>query len=96
MASEPDYAALTGEELGALAYAEPPIQPTGLGPTIVALVWVMRIVTTTVVCLRIWARTHYLDAGQKWGVEDYLCVIGYVRRSDPATKDPHISQDFAC
>ncbi|KAK7756742.1 hypothetical protein SLS62_001185 [Diatrype stigma] len=31
MASEPDYSALTGEELGALAYAQSPIQPTGLG-----------------------------------------------------------------
>lgn len=92
MASEPDYTAFTGEELGVLAYAQPPIKPTGLGPTIVALVWIMSILTTTVVCLRIWARTFYLDNGQKWGIEDYLCVIGYVRRSDPAMGNPILAK----
>lgn len=80
--SDPEYADLTGEELGALAYAQGPIHPTGTGPIIVALVWIMSILTTLIISLRVWARTQFLDPGQRWGLEDYLCVIGYVRRPD--------------
>lgn len=82
MASDPEYADLTGEELSALAYAQGPIQPVGTGPIIVALICVMSVFTTIIVSLRVWARTQFLDVGQRWGLEDYLCVIGFVRRSN--------------
>ncbi|RYP65405.1 hypothetical protein DL771_008329 [Monosporascus sp. 5C6A] len=74
----PVFGNLTGEEVRALAYAEPPIQPVGLGPTIVPLVYVMTILSTIVVCGRVWARTKLLDTGQRWILEDYLAVIGYL------------------
>ncbi len=81
MATDSDFADFTGEELSVLAYAEPPIQPAGLGPIIVALVYVMSIITTLIVGLRIWARTVYRDSAQQWGTEDYLAVVGFVRLS---------------
>ncbi|RYP79908.1 hypothetical protein DL770_006447 [Monosporascus sp. CRB-9-2] len=78
MSYSPDLSNLTGEEIAALAYAEPPIQPTGLGPVTVALMYIFTILATAVVAGRVWARTWYLDVDQRWGPEDFLAVIGFL------------------
>ncbi|RYP22904.1 hypothetical protein DL767_008952 [Monosporascus sp. MG133] len=78
MSHSPDLSNLTGEEIAALAYTEPPIQPTGWGPVIVALMCIFTILATVVVAGRVWARTWYLEVGQRWGPEDFLAVIGFL------------------
>ncbi|RYP48372.1 hypothetical protein DL768_005741 [Monosporascus sp. mg162] len=78
MLDSPDLSNLTGEEIAALAYAEPPIHPTGLGPVIVALMCIFTILATVVVAGRVWARSWYREADQKWGADDYLAVMGFL------------------
>lgn len=81
MSSQTEYPGLSGEELQRLSDAYPPIKPAGLGPAIIGLLITWSIITTVVVGLRVWVKTQRLDPGQKWGVDDYLAVIGWVRRS---------------
>ena len=80
MSSPTEFPELSGEELQRLSDAHPYIKPTGLGPAIIGLLITWSIITTIVVGLRVWVKTRHLEPGQKWGVDDYLAVIGYVRR----------------
>lgn len=71
----------SGEQLAAIAYALPPLAPRGLSLSIVVVSVFLAIVSTVVVCLRIWVRTGMSGAiNRMWGIEDYLFVLGFVSR----------------
>lgn len=69
---------LTGEELSALAYAEPPIQPEGLARILMVVAITFLCLTTLVVGLRTWVRSWALRHGRLWGIDDSLAVLGYI------------------
>lgn len=68
---------MSGEELSALAYAEPPIQPEGLALAIGVWMYFAGITTSIIIGLRIYAR-GVMSGGRTWGVDDYLAMLGYV------------------
>lgn len=68
---------MTGEQLAALAYAEPSIRPQGLALTVEVFMYVLAILTFIIVSLRVYVRA-FLFQGRVWGTDDYLAVIGFV------------------
>lgn len=73
---------MSGEELSALAYAEPPIQPEGLALAIEIWMYFAGITTTIIVGLRVYVR-GFKNGGSAWGIDDYLAVLGYVSQQSP-------------
>ncbi|KAK7408691.1 hypothetical protein QQX98_009159 [Neonectria punicea] len=69
---------LSGEEIADIAYAQPPINAVGLGLTIEVLIYVFTVVCAIIVGLRVWVRTRRVEYVQKWKVNDYLAVIGFL------------------
>lgn len=75
---------MAGETIGQAAYALPPLTPSGLGAGVEAVSIFLAIVTTIVVCLRVWVRAGFSGAGTRvWGVDDYLLLLGFVCTSEP-------------
>lgn len=70
---------LTGEEIAQIAYAQHSIKPSGLGAVCEVLIYVFGVICTVVVCLRAYVRTFRVKNDQKWRLNDYLAVIGFVR-----------------
>lgn len=72
---------LTASEFAAIAYAVPPITPEGIAPAIEILVYILSILTTIVIILRVWVRAFWLDSESGrglWGFDDSLAVLGFV------------------
>ncbi|KAJ8116626.1 hypothetical protein OPT61_g1990 [Boeremia exigua] len=70
---------LSGEQIAAIAYALPTLAPQGLALGIVVASILLAVVTTIVVCLRIWVRMGLSGALDKtWSTEDYLLVMGFI------------------
>jgi hypothetical protein len=69
----------SGDQIAATAYALPPLTPQGLSLAIVVVSILLAIITTVVVCLRIWVRTGMSGAFNRvWNTEDYLLALGFV------------------
>ena len=66
-------------ELAALAAAEPPIRPQGLGKVINVLSIISLVFATIVIFLRIFVRGWVLRSNNGWGHDDTLAVLGFVR-----------------
>lgn len=79
---------LTGKEIAAIAYAQPSIHPRGFGLAIEVLIYIWFIICAVVVGLRVWVRTWREDSKQKWKINDYLAVLGFV--SLPPSMDEQI------
>ncbi|KAH7120463.1 hypothetical protein EDB81DRAFT_914048 [Dactylonectria macrodidyma] len=69
---------LTGEEIADIAYAQSPIKPDGFGLAIEVLIYFFTVVCTIIIGLRIWVRTFRLESHQKWKVNDWLAVVGFL------------------
>ncbi|KPM35797.1 hypothetical protein AK830_g10770 [Neonectria ditissima] len=69
---------LSGEEIADIAYAQPSITAVGLGLTIEVLIYVFTVICALIVGLRVWVRTRRVEYVQKWRVNDYLAVIGFL------------------
>lgn len=69
---------LTGEEIAKIAYAQHSIPPSGLGAVCEVLIYVFGIICTVIVALRAYVRTFKVRNDQKWRLNDYLAVIGFV------------------
>lgn len=69
---------LTGEEIADIAYAQPPIASVGFGRAIEVLIYVFTVVCAIIVALRVWVRTFRVESPQKWKVNDWLAVFGFV------------------
>ncbi|ORY57767.1 uncharacterized protein BCR38DRAFT_353944 [Pseudomassariella vexata] len=70
-------ATLTGEQIAALAYALPPLEPEGLCYFVEIISIIIGVIATIVVGLRVWIRAGLSGATKRiWGVDDYLVIIG--------------------
>ncbi|KAL7624934.1 hypothetical protein AAE478_004148 [Parahypoxylon ruwenzoriense] len=70
---------LTGEQVAALAYAEPPIERRGLAVTVEVFMYILSISTFMIVGLRVYVRA-FLNKGRIWGTDDYLAVLGFTHQ----------------
>lgn len=69
---------MTGEQLAALCYAEPPLAEIhGLARVVEVFLYVLAIISVVIVGLRVYVR-GFLNGGKIWGVDDYLAVLGFV------------------
>lgn len=69
----------SGEQIAASANDLQLLSPRGLSLGIVVVSVLLAIITTIVVCLRVWVRTGMAGAfNQVWNTEDYLLVLGFV------------------
>lgn len=69
----------SGQQLAASADALQLLSPQGLSLGIVVVSILLAIVTTIVVCLRVWVRTGMSGAFNRvWNTEDYLLVLSFV------------------
>ncbi|KAH7020232.1 hypothetical protein EDB80DRAFT_633595 [Ilyonectria destructans] len=69
---------LTGEEIADIAYAQPPIASVGFGRAIEVLIYVFTVVCAIIVALRVWVRAFRVESHQKWKVNDWLAVFGFL------------------
>lgn len=69
---------MTGEQVAALAYSQPPIQPEGFALATEMVAIVLGVIATLVVGLRLYVRLSSAISGKAWGVDDYLATIGFV------------------
>ncbi|KAF5005079.1 hypothetical protein FDECE_8496 [Fusarium decemcellulare] len=69
---------LTGEEISKIAYAQPSIKPSGLGVAIEVLIYFFTVICTIVIALRVYVKTWRVEANQRWRVNDYLAVFGFL------------------
>ncbi|KAK9415875.1 hypothetical protein SUNI508_10004 [Seiridium unicorne] len=70
---------LTGEEIAAISYTLPALNPTGLGAAIEVVSILLAIITTIIVGLRVWVRAGLARGKtESWGVDDYLLVVGFL------------------
>lgn len=69
---------LSGKEVADIAYAQPSIEPRGLGLAIEILIYIFTVLCAIVVGLRIWVRTWREESKQTWRINDYLAVAGFV------------------
>ncbi|KAI2609402.1 uncharacterized protein GGS25DRAFT_484517 [Hypoxylon fragiforme] len=71
-------AQMTGEQLAALCYAEPPLAEIhGLARVVEVFLYVLAIISVVIVGLRVYVR-GFLNGGKIWGVDDYLAVLGFL------------------
>ncbi|GKT60228.1 integral membrane protein [Colletotrichum tofieldiae] len=70
-------ASMTGEQIQAIAYELPPLDPKGLAAGVEFVAIVLGIISVIIVSLRIYVRAGLSGASTAlWGIEDYLAVVG--------------------
>lgn len=72
----PEFDGLTGEQIQAIADAQPPMQPAGAGIVIQGLFYTFAILCTIVFSLRVWVRIRN-DTGAGWRIDDWLAAGGF-------------------
>lgn len=71
-------AGLTGWEIQDIAWSQGTVPLGTLGKVTTAITYIFLLLTTIVVGLRIYVRTKLPEAGQKWRIDDYLAIVGWV------------------
>lgn len=79
---------LTGGEIAQIAYDQPPIKPFGIGFACEILTYIFTILCAIVVGLRVYVRTFKETTKQKWRINDYLAVFGFVSPAPPLVPRP--------
>uniref|UniRef100_A0A8H7NCL9 Rhodopsin domain-containing protein n=1 Tax=Bionectria ochroleuca TaxID=29856 RepID=A0A8H7NCL9_BIOOC len=74
----PSDSNLTGQEIADIAYSYSGIKSTNVGQASEVLIYFFLIVCTIIICLRIWVRTFRAESKLKWGLPDYLAVLGFL------------------